>query len=524
MTNRTDVLEEGTSRTKGVDALTSNIEAAKAVSQIVKTTLGPMGMDKMLIDSVGSTIVTNDGVKILKEMEVEHPGAKLLVEVAKTQETEVGDGTTTAVILSGELLSQAQELLNKKLHPTQIIKGFKKAESRALEILKNRSIKIDLGKEKAIRDVCETAMTGKVAEYAKDHLSSLIFQAVKNVGQTEDLRKHIKIVKAAGGETSESFFVEGLVLDKKLCHVNMPKKRENAKVLLLDVPLEVRELDSDAKVNINSLDEYQDFLASEREYLKELAFRIQEIGANLIICQKGIDDSLAYFLAKQGISAVRRCRKSDMEKLRLALGVPVVSSVDDVSKEYLGKCGLFEVREILGEDFVFIEKVPKAQAVTLVLKASTGHFLDEIERAVDDSLGNIHSLKKYPALVAGGGAIELEIYKGLEKYAKEFSGKEQIVISSFANSFLTVPKILCENCGFDEIETITGLIALHEKGEKHAGINGDKGIVKDTMREKIVEPVAVKLQAIKSATESSAMILRIDDIIAAKTVRVQDLD
>lgn len=512
-----DILDESTQRTKGVDAQNSNIQAAKAVAEIVKTTLGPMGMDKMLIDSLGNTIITNDGVKILKEMEIEHPGAKLLVEVAKTQEAEVGDGTTSAVILSGELLTKAQELLRQKIHPTNIVRGYKIAADKALKILEENGIDIDVNDETILKEICSTAMTGKVAEYSKDKLSEIIFDAVNLVKDESGIAKgRVKIQKAAGGEVTESSIIKGVVLDKELANVNMPHKIDDAKVLLIDFPLEVRELESEAKVNLNSLAEYEEFVKAEQEYLKSLVYKIKDIGANVVICQKGIDDGVAYYLSKEGILATRRTRRSDMEKLSYALGSKIVSTEDDISKENLGRAQKVHLKEVLGENYVFVEGCDNPKAITLFLKASTVHVLDEIERAVEDALGDLNSILKSKKIVAGGGAVELELYKGLMEHAKKFAGKEQIVIKSYAESFLSIPKILCENSGFDELDTITELISRHEKGEIKSGVNGLKGIVKDTLEEGIVEPINVKQQAIKSATESTSMILRIDDIIAAK--------
>jgi thermosome len=523
--NKNDVLEENTQRTKGVDALNSNIEAAKAISQIIKTTLGPMGMDKMLIDSMGETIITNDGVKILKEMEIEHPGAKMLVEVAKTQESEVGDGTTTAVILSGEMLTNAQELFRKKIHPTIIIKGYKKASQKALEILDENAIEVNIDNEKVIRDICETAMTGKVAEQSKEKLSEIIYEATKLVKENDSIPKDsVKIQKLPGGDTTQSFIVKGLVIDKKLANTNMPKEKENAKILLIDFPLEVRELDYDAKVTINTPQDYENFIEQEQSYLKNLAYRIKEIGADLVVCQKGIDDNVAYYLAKENIMALRRTRKSDMEKLSKAISKPIITSIEDLQKENLGKAKSVMQKQILDETYLFIEGLTNPKAITLFLKASTKYVLDEIERATEDALGDINSLLKTKKIVAGGGAIEIELYKELLKFSKTLEGKEQLVIEYFANSFLAVPKALCENSGLDEIETIAKLISNHEKGQTKSGISGLDGVNTDVIKKRIIEPVNIKAQAIKSATEISSMILRIDDIIAAKKLSQKDIE
>lgn len=521
----TEILDENTQRTKGIDALHSNIEAAKAISQIVKTTLGPMGMDKMLIDSIGNTIITNDGVKILKEMEIDHPGAKMLVEVAKTQESEVGDGTTSAVILSGELLSKAQELLRQKIHPTIIIRGYKKASKKALEILKENSTLIDLNDEKTLIAISETAMTGKVADSSKEKLSQIIYQAVNYVKDENGIPKNtIKILKIVGADTNESSIIKGIVLDKNLANPNMPTKKSDAKILLIDFPLEVRELDSDAKLQINTPQDYEEFLNQEHEFLKNLAFKIKQIGADVVICQKGIDDNVAYYLAKEKIMAIRRARKSDIEKLSKALNKPIINSIEDMNETNLGYAQNAQQKEILGENYIFIEGMQNPKAITLILKSSTIHILDEIERATEDALGDLNAIIKSKRIVAGAGAIELALYKNLTTYSKTFAGKEQLVVNAFAQSFLSIPKVLCENSGFDEIETLAQLISNHEKGLSKSGIDGFEGVVENTQKLGIIEPINVKEQAIKSATEISSMILRIDDIIAARTLTNEKRD
>lgn len=526
MTRKTsDILDENTQRTTGRTALESNIEAAKAVSDIVKTTLGPMGMDKMLIDELGNTVITNDGVKILQEMEIEHPGAKLLVDVAKTQESEVGDGTTTAVILCGELLAQAQILIRKKIHPTTITRTYKQLSMIALKILENESVKVDTDNQKLINDICFTAMTGKVAEFSKEKLAEIIYDAVSRVKENNKVPlNRIKVQKATGGEISDSSIVDGLVLDRDLANVNMPKSIDNSRVLLVNFPLEVRELDTDAKVNLSSLQEYEEFMKNEENYLREIVVQIKASGANVVICQKGIDDNVAYYMAKEGILGIRRCRKSDMEKLSFALNCPIISNLENVSRENLGKAKNVCVKEILNENYIFVTGCINPKIITLFLKASTSHVLDEIERATFDAIGDINSILQSERIVAGGGAIELELYRQLLDHSKKMIGKEQIIAQAYAESFLTIPKILCENSGFDEIENITKLISNHEKKLSKSGLDSFVGIVEDTIKRGIVEPINIKSQAIKSATESSSMILRIDDIIATKRLRDRDVN
>ncbi len=512
-----DILNNETSRTKGIDAQNSNIEAAKSLAQIVKSTLGPMGMDKMLIDSMGDTIITNDGVKILKEMEIEHPGAKMLVEVAKTQEAEVGDGTTTAVILSGELLENAQKLLKQGIHPTKIIRNYKLASIEAIKILNKKSIPINIESKKEILNISKTAISGKMSDIAKEDLSNLIFEAISKVKEENHIPKdRIKILKIPGGDIEDSKIIDGIVLDRELAHPNMNQKKTNAKILLIDFQLEIREIEANANVNINSVKDYDEFIEAEKDYLKSLVFKIKEIGTDVVICQKGIDDSVAYYLAKEGIMAIRRCRRSDLEKLSHALNTKIISSQEDLIESNLGIAGNVERKEILGENFIFIEKCSNPKAITLLLKSSTKHILDEIKRAVEDALGDINSILKSKKIVAGGGAIELELYKSLNEYSKKIKGKDSIIINEYAKAFLSIPRTLCENCGLDTIDIITELKLNHNNGKIYSGINSFKGIVPNTYKEGIIEPINIKIQAIKSATEISSMILRIDDIIAAK--------
>ena len=520
MTNQNNnVLDENSTRTSGSTALNSNISAAIAVADIVKTTLGPMGMDKMLIDSYGNCVITNDGVKILQEMDIEHPGAKLLVGVAKTQESEVGDGTTSAVILSGELLSAARTLVNRKIHPTAITRSYKVGLDKAISILENESVVINPKNKKLILDICNTAMTGKIAEFSKETLSVMIYDAIMKVVEDDNISSNkIKIQKSVGGDISDSYLVDGIVLDKNPANVNMPAVISNAKVLVCDFALEVRELDNDAKLNIGSVVEYEKFLENEQKYLLSIVNKICEIGTNVVICQKGIDDNVAYHLAKQGILAIRRTRKSDIERLNLVTGKKVINNLEDIEKSNLGNVKSVKVIKILKENYIFMEGFESSNCVTLFLKGSTEHVLDELERAIDDSIGDVNSVLKSKKIVAGGGAIEFELSRQLTDFSKTFIGKEQLILEAYAKSFLVIPKVLCENSGFDEIDTISELTALHEKGKSKSGLNCFSGVVNDTLKEKIVEPINVKMQAIKSATEISSMILRIDDVIAAKQI------
>ena len=518
-----DVLDSQTQRTKGVDALNSNIEAAKALAQILKTTLGPLGMDKMLIDSTGESIITNDGVKILKEMDIEHPGAQLLVEVARTQEQEIGDGTTSAVILAGELLQGAQELLNKGIHPTIISKTFKETSKQCLELLDSLGQKVTPTQEKVIKDIASTAMTGKLAESSKDHLSSLLFSCINEFEETSSIEKSsISTIKATGGSIPQSSLVKGIILDKKRAHPNMPSNIKNSGVLLVDFPLEVQELENQANISINSAKDYEEFMAAEQQYLQELAQKIIESGAKVVISQKGIDDSLAYFLAKQGILAVRRTKKSDIEKLSKALHAPIISSSEDISKDAIKTCGKTHCKTIGNEEYIFVEDCPNPQSMSILLRASTKQTVDELERAVEDAFGVLRAVLTSNKIVPGGGATEIELYKKALEYAKTLPGKEQLIAQTFAQSLLSIPNTLCENAGLEKIDTIATLISMHEKGQNKAGLNSEEGIVKNTFEYAIIEPLNLKTQAINSATETAIMMLRIDDIIAAKKLNEQE--
>jgi thermosome len=520
MMKKNDILDENTSRSTGKNAIESNIQAAIAVSEIVKSTLGPMGMDKMLIDSFGETVITNDGVKILKEMEIEHPGAKILVDIAKTQDEEVGDGTTSAVILSASLLEKSLSLINKKIHPSIIIRVYKICSKEALKCLNSNSRKIDDKNSNDVKKIIQTAIMGKVAEYSKEDLSELLFEVIKNLKDDKGFSKsNLKILKSKGGNIEDSFMEKGIILDKKIANNNMPKILKKPKILLIDFPLEIPELDTEAKVNISSLEEYEAFIENEKKYLKSIVMKIKEIGVNFIVCQKGIDDSVAYYLAKENILALRRVRKSDMDKLSLALNIRVVSNIDDILAENLSTCSDVFVENIQNEEYVFVKNCSNPRAVTLFLRASNLHTLDELERAVEDCLGDLNSILKSKKVVCGGGSIEMAIRNHLLKFANNFNGKENLIAKSYAESFLEIPKVLCENCGFDEIEVLNKLEKMHKRGENNSGIDIENMICDDNCKKGIIEPINVKEQAIKSALESCATILRIDDIIAAKKLK-----
>ena len=519
------ILSEGTQRTLGRDAQRNNIMAAKLVAETVRTTLGPKGMDKMLVDSVGDIIVTNDGVTILEEMQIEHPAAKMIVEVAKTQENVVGDGTTTAVILAGELLKNAERLLDQDIHPTVIAKGYRQAAEQAQVILESIAEKITIDDEDILRKIAITAMTGKGAEASKESLAALIVKAVKQVIEIDDKNsisnldiEDIKLEKRVGGGTVDSELIKGIVIDKERVNSAMPKQVRNAKVALLDVALEIKNPETDTKIQISDPNQLQAFIDQEERIIRDMVDRVVKSGANVIICQKGIDDLAQHFLAKQGIYAVRRVKKSDLEKLARATGAKLVSSLRDLSKDDLGYAGLVEEIKIGDEEMTFIRECKNPKAVTLLVRGGTKHVVDEVERAVKDALGDIVASLKVGKVVAGGGATEVEVARELRKFANKMSGREQLAILAFADAFEIIPRTLAENAGLDPIDKLTELKSQHDKGLKWAGLDVFKGKVVDSWKEGVIEPLKIKTQATKSASEVTELILRIDDVIAASNL------
>ncbi|WP_409199654.1 thermosome subunit alpha [Methanobrevibacter sp. DSM 116169] len=507
------VLPEGTNRILGRDAQRTNILAGKVLAETVRTTLGPKGMDKMLVDGLGDIVVTNDGVTILKEMDIEHPAAKMLVEVAKTQEDEVGDGTTTAVIIAGELLKKSESLLDSDIHPTIIAMGYRKAAEKAQEILNEISID-DVSREMLI-NVAMTAMTGKGTEKAREPLANLVVDAVKQVEEDGVVdSEQIKIEKKEGTVVEDSKLVEGVIVDKERVHAGMPGKIENAKIALLNAPLEVKETEVDAEIRITDPAQMQAFIEQEENMVKDMINKIVDSGANVLFAQKGIDDLAQHFLAKAGILAVRRVKKSDIEKLSKATGATVISNFDDLTPEDLGEAGIVEEKKISGEEMIFVEECKAAKAVTLFLRGSTKHVVDEIERAIDDAIGVIAATIEDGKVVAGGGAPEIAMAKKLKDYAESISGREQLAVNAFAESLEVVPKTLAENAGLDSIDSLVDLRAAHEKSSV-MGLNVFDGTVMDMKEAGVIEPKRVKKQAIQSASEAAEMILRIDDVIAS---------
>jgi thermosome len=519
------ILPEGASRILGRDAQRTNIAVAKAVANAVRSTLGPRGMDKMLVDELGDITITNDGATILEEMNIEHPAGKMLVEVAKTQDDETGDGTTTAVIISGELLKRAEVLLDQSIHPTVIINGYKMAEERAIQILEKVSDTMTIDDDKGLMKICMTTMASKgTGGHAKKNLAEIIVKAVKQVAEKRDNtyfidEDYIKVEKKQGGELDDSQLIRGVVIDKERVHPSMPRKIDNAKIALVDAALEIKETETDAEIRITSPDQLQAFLNQEEKMLKDMVDKVVKSGANVLICQKGIDDTAQHFLAKAGIFAARRAKKSDMEKLARATGAVIVTNLNDLSAKDLGTAGLVEEKKVAGEAMTFIENCKDPKAVTILIRGGTEHVVDEAERAVVDGIGAVSCTIEMGKVVTGGGAIEIEIAVQLRDYAKEVGGREQLAIESFADALEIVPRTLAESAGMDSIDTLVKMRSKHVKGEKNAGVDIFGAKVEDMKAKDVIEPAKVKRQAIASASEAAGMILKIDDIIASTKPR-----
>ena len=515
------ILKEGTTRNRGKEAQRNNIMAARVVGEVLKTTLGPRGMDKMLIDSLGDITITNDGATILNEIEVEHPAAKMMVEIAKTQDDMVGDGTTTAVVLAGELLKKAEELLEQNIHPTIIVSGYRKAALKAIETINNSAIQVELNDRATLKKVAVTSMASKAVGAAKDHFADIAIDAVRQIVEMRGERTmadvdNIQTIKKTGKSLLESQLVNGLVIDKEVVHPGMPKLVEKAKIALLDCALEIEKTEISAEIRIRDPSQMKAFLDQENKMLQEMVDKIRASGANVVFCQKGIDDMAQHFLAKEGILAARRVKQSDMEKLARATGGRIITDLSDLRSQDLGMAGIVEERK-LGEDkMVFVEKCKDPRSVAIIIRAGLERMVDEAERAMTDALSVVSDVVETNKVVAGGGAVEVEVAKDLRAYATNVGGREQLAIEMFADAIEVIPKTLAENAGLEAIDVLVELRAAHEKAEgKYKGVNVFTGKI-ENMREKgVIEPVVVKEQAVKSATESASMILRIDDVIAA---------
>jgi thermosome len=516
------ILKEGSERTRGRDAQRNNIMAAKIIAESVRSTLGPRGMDKMLVDTLGDVVITNDGATILDEMDVEHPAAKMLVEVAKTQDEEVGDGTTSAVVLAGELLAQAEELLNQDVHATVIVKGYRMAQTKALEILDKLAMPVDPNDEKVLTNIAITSMTGKGAEAARDELARLAVKGVRLVAEeTEDGKfdvdtDHVKIEKKEGGSITDSELIHGILVDKERVHPSMPKRVEKAKIALVNQAFEIEKTETDAKINITSPDQLREFLEEEETMLKKMVDKVKATGANVLLCQKGIDDLAQHYLAKAGILAARRVKESDMEKLSRATGGNVLTSLKELSKEDLGVAGLVEERKIAGDEMIFVEKCKNPKAVTILVRGGTEHVVDEIERALNDAIHVVADVLKNPKIVAGGGSAEIAVVRELDEYAKTVGGREGLAVEAFSKALRAIPRSLGENAGLDPIDIMQDLVAANAEKGPTMGIDVLTGKIKDMYKQNVIESVGVKTQALKSGCDATMMILRIDDVIASK--------
>jgi len=514
------ILPEGTQRTQGRNAQRVNIQAAKLVAETVRTTLGPKGMDKMLVDSLGDVVVTNDGVTILDEMSIEHPSAKMIVEVAKTQEDEVGDGTTTAVVLAGELLKKAESLLDQEIHPTVLAKGYRLAAEKAHKILNSFAQTISDKDEKILRQIAITATTGKGAEVSKDKLADITVRALKLVmekerGETVIDKDNIKLEKKVGGAVEDTELVEGIIVDKERVHPGMPRHIKNAKIALIDSALEIKSTETDAKIQINDPTQMQAFLDQEEKMLKEMVDRIIKSGANAVFCQKGIDDMAQHFLSKKGIFAVRRVKNSDIKALSRATGGTIITNLVDLTPKDLGAAGEVEEKKVGDEEMTYVKSCKHAKAVSILIRGGTDHVIDEVKRAMEDAIGDVAVALIDGKVVGGAGAPEIELAKGLRKFADSLSGREQLAVQAFADAVEIIPRTLSENSGLDPIDIMTELKSVHDKGKKWAGINVFSGKVIDAWKDGIIEPLKIKTQAISSAAEVAVMILRIDDVIAS---------
>jgi len=514
------VLPEGTLRTLGKDAQHNNIAAAKAVADAVRSTLGPKGMDKMLVDNLGDIVITNDGVTILEEMQIEHPAAKMLVEVAKTQNEEVGDGTTTAAILAGELLKKAEALLDQDIHPTVITRGYKLAREKALEILKNISEEIKSDDISTLVKIAITSMSGKSAERASEHLAKLAVEAVRTVMERTDGKiaidkEDIKLEKKEGGSSEDTELIRGIIIDKEVVHSAMPKHVKSARIALLDASLEIEKTETEAQIQITSPNQLQTYLEEEEKILRGMVEKVALSGCNVMFCQKGIDDVAQHFLAKKGILTARRVKKSDIEKLAKATGGKIISNLSDLTKDDLGFAGLVEEQKIAGEQMIFVRECKNPKAVSILIRGGTEHVVDEVERSLEDALGSLTSALEVGRIVAGGGAPEEAVSKGLREFAQSFSGREQLAILAFAEAMEVIPRTLAENAGLDPIDILVELRSAHDEDKITYGVDVYTGKIVDMRSKGVIEPLKIKTQAIKSAAEAAEMILRIDDIISA---------
>ncbi|HEY9399837.1 MAG TPA: thermosome subunit beta [Nitrososphaeraceae archaeon] len=514
------ILKEGASQTKGRDAQKNNIAAAKLIAEVVRSSLGPRGMDKMLVDGLGDVTITNDGATILKEIDVQHPAAKMMVEISKATDNEVGDGTSSVVVLAGALIEKAEELINKDVHPTIIVDGYRKSALKSIEIFNHIAQKIDGGNKSELIKVAKTSMQTKLVSKDSIELSEVVVNAALQVSEPNESRysvdiDDVKVEKKAGGSLRDTKLIRGIVLDKEVVHGGMPKRVEKAKIALVNSALEIEKTEFDAKININSPDQMKMFLEEENKMLKSMVDKIISSGANVAICQKGIDDVAQHYLAKSNVLAVRRVKESDMTKLSRATGARIVNNLEDLSSKDLGSADLVEERKVETDKWVFIEGCKHPKAVTILIRGGSQRVVDEAERSVHDALSVTKDVMEKPSIVAGGGSPESYVAGKLREWSSTLSGREQLAADKFAESLEVIPLALAENAGMDPIDTLTELRSKQTKGSKWSGIDARSGKIVDMSKLDIVEPLSVKEQIIKSATEVASMILRIDDVIAS---------
>ena len=520
------ILKEGTQRTRGRSAQSNNIAAAKAVADSVRSTLGPKGMDKMLVDSMGDVVITNDGATILKEMDIEHPAAKMIIEVAKTQEQHCYDGTTSAVVLSGELLKRSEDLIEQNVHPTVICEGFRLAAEKAISLLEGHGISTE-GNDEVLLEVAKTSLTGKSAGAVKAFMADICVRAVNAVGVIDEGERlvdlsDIKVEKRQGGSIKDSSLIDGILLDKERVHAGMPRSVNDAKIALVNSAVEVKKTEVDAKIQITDPNQLASFLAEEENYIRGLVDKITASGANVLVCQKGIDELAQHYLSKAGVFAIRRAKKSDMEALSKATGGRIVTNMDDLTGDDLGQAARVEERKIGESDMTFSTGCPEAKSVSVLLRGGTEHVVDEIRRAFDDAVGVVSVAWEDGAVLTGGGSVLAALSRDLRTYAETIGGREQMAIEAFASALEIIPRTLAENAGLDPVTTIIALRKAHADGASHAGINVYEGGVVDMQAGNVLEPLRVVEQAIQSATETAIMILRIDDVISSKGVSMAD--
>ena len=515
------ILKEGAQRTVGRDARRNNIMVARVIAEAVRSTLGPNGMDKMLVDSLGDVVITNDGKTILDEIDVEHPAAKMMVEIAKAVDNEVGDGTTSSVVFAGELLKQAEKLLDQDIHATAIVSGFRLAAEKAMKVLEKISVLVAADDEKTMRDIAMTAMAGRIAGAEREKLSDIVMRAVKRIAEGSDGKvaadiDYVTVQKQEGEGLGDSELVEGMIIDKEVVHPSMPKRVKNARIALLSCELETKKTETDAQIRITSPEQMKAFLDEEERMLKQKVDKIAETGANVVLCQKGMDDLVQHYLANAGILAARRVKESDMEKLARATGGRIITNIEDLSANDLGNAGLVEERKFADEKMLFIRECKDPKAVSILLRGGTEHIVDEAERVVHDALSVVSAVVEYGKAVAGGGSAEIEIVKELRSYSSSIGGREALAVNAFADALEVIPRTLAENAALDQIDILVNLKAKHEGDGTYIGLDVISGELKDMIKAGVVEPLRVKEQVIKSAAETAEMILRIDDVISAK--------